>query len=305
MNSALGSMAAVYWDRAKKTIGRTRGGRSSGQADTSPHGTPHPTETSATAQTQYALEHTRYLWDALDQAYERFLPDRTVTCIVCAHADKPGGFEIHRDECIFGGGKLERYICPSCGCIFGPQKYLDLSEAAVDADYRFLYSYYSESDSSETEIRTFHYLGPRHDGVYLDWGCGGVWSNTVSTLRQSGWDVWGYEPSAPVSGNCVVRSRAEISATFDGIFSNNVIEHFRQPVETFRDFHSLLADGGLMAHSSPCFEKSYTFTRFHTIFLTGRSPFVLAERTGFEVLDVFPNNGTVTALFRKKNLAGD
>jgi hypothetical protein len=249
---------------------------------------------------QYALEHARHLWTALDHAYERVLPGLTITCIVCGHADKRDGFGIHVDTCVFGGGRLERYLCPSCGCIFGPQKYLDLSDAAVDADYRFLYSYYSESDSSETEIRTFESLAPRRTGLYLDWGCGGVWSRTVASLRESGWDVWGYEPSAPVSGNCVVRTRAEISATFDGIFSNNVIEHFRQPVETFRDFHSLLADDGVMAHSSPCFEKSHTYTRFHTLFLTGKSPFILAERTGFEVLDLVAGNGTTTAVFRKK-----
>ena len=184
--------------------------------------------------------------------------------------------------------------------MFGPQKYLDLPEAAVDADYRFLYSHYSESDSSETEIRTFEAMEPRRTGVYLDWGCGGVWSGTVPSLRQSGWDVWGYEPSAPVSGNFVVRSRTEISATFDGIFSNNVIEHFRRPVETFRDFHLLLTNDGVMAHSSPCFENSHTYTRFHTLFLTGKAPFVLADRTGFEVLDLTVGRGTVTAVFRKK-----
>lgn len=293
MSSALGPIA-TYWDRASRAL--RRAGRPARDEPAPPQEAAPP----VTAQTEYAIQYAGHLWAALDRAYDELLPGRTVTCIVCAHADKPDGFEIHRDECIFGGGRLERYGCPSCGCLFGPQKYLDLPEAAVDADYRFLYSYYSESDSSETEIRTFQRLDPRQDGLYLDWGCGGVWSNTLATLRRSGWDVWGYEPSAAVSENRVMRTRAEISATFDGIFSNNVIEHFRQPVETFRDFHSMLADGGLMAHSSPCFERNYTFTRFHTIFLTGRSPFVLAERTGFEVVDIVPEGGTITALFRKK-----
>jgi hypothetical protein len=38
-----------------------------------------------------------------------------------------------------------------------------------------------------------------------------------------------------------------------------------------------------MAHSSPCYEYAYPFTRFHTLFLLGRSAHVLAEATGFRL----------------------
>ena len=257
------------------------------------------------AQLNYALEHTRHLWEAIDRAYDQILPNLTVTCIVCDYSDRRDGFEIHVDQCIFGGGKLERYGCPSCGCIFGPQKYLDLPEAAVEVDYRFLYSYYSEADPSANEIRTFHSLQPKQHELFLDWGCGGTWSKTVATLRDDGWDVWGFEPSAPVSQNFVVSSRAEISAKFNGIFSNNVIEHFRRPVEVFREFNKLLIDGGKMAHSSPCFERSYTYTRFHTLFLTGRSPLVLAEKTGFQLVDILKDGDYISVLFSKEPGAVD
>ena len=71
-----------------------------------------------------------------------------------------------------------------------------------------------------------------------------------------------------------------ISVKFDAIFSNNVIEHFRDPVAQFEDFKTILANDGRMAHSSPCYEYAYPFTRFHTLFLIGKSPHVLAERTG-------------------------
>jgi hypothetical protein len=246
-----------------------------------------------------ALDHERHLWKTIDELYDQILPNSVLTCIVCEHSDRRDGFGIHHDECVFGGGHLERYECPDCGCIFGTKKYLDLPEAAVDADYRFLYSRYSESDSTENEIRTFHSLMPQKDGLFLDWGCGGAWSKTIANLRLEGWDVWGYEPSAPMSGDHVVNNRAEISARFNGLFSNNVIEHFRNPVEIFRDFHSLLVDGGLMAHSSPCYEKNYTFTRFHTLFLTGNSPHVLAKRTGFEVIDENRRGEYINFVFRK------
>jgi SAM-dependent methyltransferase len=247
-----------------------------------------------------ALDHERHLWDAIDNLYDKILPKSVLTCIVCDHGDHRQGFGIHHDNCIFGGGRLERYECPECGCMFGTKKYLDLSEAAVDADYRFLYSHYSESDSTANELRTFHALNPKADGLFLDWGCGGAWSKTVASLRSAGWDVWGYEPSAEISGNHVVNNRAEISGRFNGIFSNNVIEHFRTPVDIFQDFHRLLVEGGTMAHSSPCYEKNYTFTRFHTLFLTGRSPHVLAERTGFEVIDEVREGEYINYVFRKR-----
>jgi hypothetical protein len=246
-----------------------------------------------------ALDHERHLWNTIDGLYDQILPGSILCCIVCEHSDHREGFGIHHDTCVFGGGRLERYECPACGCMFGTKKYLDLPEAAVDADYRFLYSRYSESDSTDNELRTFHSLMPEKHGVFLDWGCGGAWSQTIASLRADEWDVWGYEPSAPMSGDYVVNNRAEISARFDGIFSNNVIEHFRTPIETFRDFHSLLVDGGVMAHSSPCYAKSYTFTRFHTLFLTGQSPHILAERTGFEVIDETRDGEYINIVFRK------
>jgi hypothetical protein len=38
-----------------------------------------------------------------------------------------------------------------------------------------------------------------------------------------------------------------------------------------------------MAHSSPCYEYAYPFSRFHTLFLLGRSAHMLAEGTGFRL----------------------
>ena len=48
---------------------------------------------------------------------------------------------------------------------------------------------------------------------------------------------------------------------------------------------SLLNERGVMAHSSPCYDYNVTYTRFHTLFLTGRSLGVLAERTGFAIVN--------------------
>jgi len=239
-------------------------------------------------------------WRTIDRIYSANGPSCEIGCIVCGYKDKRGGFKIHRSQCIFRGGELERYECPDCGCIFGALKYLDLDEAFVDLDYRLLYSRYAEGDSTSNEIRTFGSLRPEKRGLYLDWGCGGTWSRTIPQLRRDGWDVWGYEPSAEASGEFVVNQRNAIEAKFNGIFSNNVIEHFRDPVVQFHDFHSLLEPNGTMAHSSPCYEYSYEFTRFHTLFLLGKSPEILAERTGFQVADRVQDGEYINLVFSKR-----
>lgn len=241
---------------------------------------------------------TSAVWKAIDQAYDAALNHRSINCIVCGHVAKRDEYKLRVDQCMFGGGRLERYECPTCDCIFGPLKYLDLDEEFVSLDYQLLYSMYSEASSTEAEIRTFHSLSPIRQATYLNWGCG-AWSKTIDALRRDGWDVWGFEPSASVSGQHVAKSRAELSTLFDGIFSNNVIEHFRDPVAQFREFHSRLKEGGKMAHSSPCFEYAYSFTRFHSLFLLGRSPYVLAKKTGFRVTDTVREGEYMNFVFER------
>lgn len=251
---------------------------------------------------QQALAETtlnRGFWEALDKATEIGLRYRTIECLVCAHAGSRGEWELLTDQCMFGGGRLERYRCPECDCIFGPLKFLDLPDDFVSADYRLLYSRYAESDSFVDEVRTFRSLQPGPGQLFLDYGCGGSWSRTVDELRAEGFDVWGYEPSAETSSAFVVNDRRAISARFDGIFSNNVVEHFRNPVRDFQDLHSLLKPGGRMAHSSPCYAFRYAHTRFHTLFLLGRSAERLAERTGFRVIGREEDGDYINLLFER------
>ena len=235
-------------------------------------------------------------WRIIDRLYEKLLPEMTQKCILCDFESGRESFKILVDKCIFGGGVLERYQCPQCECIFGPRKYLDLDEEFVNLDYRLLYSHYDEGNTTENEVQTFFSLEPKKDGLHLDWGCG-AWGTTIQNLRDQNYDVWGYEPSAPVTADFIVNTRDQISAKFDTIFSNNVIEHFRNPVQQFKDFATILKPGGRMAHSSPCYEYNYAYTRFHTLFLTGRSPYVLAEKTGFKILNTIRKGEYINYVF--------
>ena len=242
--------------------------------------------------------HVRGFWFTQDRIDNFTLPNRRYTCLICEHEADRDGFEVLRSECIFNGGRLERYKCPQCDCVFGAQKFLDLDEQTVSLDYELLYSRYRESETAHLEDRSFRSLRPTHGGVYVNWGAG-AWNNTTQELRKEGFDVWSFEPSAPTTAPFVAKSIDEISVKLAGIFSNNVIEHFRNPLDQFRQFHSLLVDGGKMAHSSPCYEYAYPFTRFHTVFLLGRSPQVLADRTGFRVIDRIEDGEYINLVFEK------
>jgi 2-polyprenyl-3-methyl-5-hydroxy-6-metoxy-1,4-benzoquinol methylase len=97
--------------------------------------------------------------------------------------------------------------------------------------------------------------------------------------------VWGYEPSVPPQSPFIAGCLDSISAKFDAIFSNNVVEHLRDPVADFKVMASYLRPGGVMVHATPCFELRYENTRFHTAFYLGRSVEVIAERAGLRVVD--------------------
>ncbi|WP_269715363.1 class I SAM-dependent methyltransferase [Caulobacter sp. NIBR2454] len=237
------------------------------------------------------------LWTTLARLYEGETGQGSLTCLACAQTASPASFGVREDRCVFGGGLLKRFECPACGCVFGPQWYLDTPSEVIDADYRQLYLNYREADSTDDEIRAFHLLDPKPEGVYLNWGSG-AWSRSVQTLREHGWEVWGYEPHAQTDSPFIVRDRAEISARFDGIFSNNVIEHFFDPAAQFADFHDVLKPGGRMVHASPCYAWAYAYTRFHVFFPMGDAPARLAARTGY-ALDGRVEDGDFRAcLFR-------
>ena len=132
---------------------------------------------------------------------------------------------------------------------------------------------------------------------YISTGAAAPGAKRYRSSEREGFDVWGFETNAPTSSPYIVTGRDQILAKFDGIFSNNVIEHFRDPQRQFKEFHNILKPGGIMAHSSPCYKYAYAFTRFHTLFLFGRSADVLAERTGFRVTQRIENGEYINLVF--------
>ena len=77
-------------------------------------------------------------WRAADRLDDLILPGKRMECPICGRAEAREALEARVDACMFGGGRLERYACPGCGCVFGPSKYLELDPEFMRADYALL-----------------------------------------------------------------------------------------------------------------------------------------------------------------------
>ena len=235
-----------------------------------------------------ARELTRTRWQLVDFFEAKETDDNTTAdCPICNSNLKIKDLKILETTCIFGGGKLVRYVCPVCGGIFGPLKFSRQTKEEKDDDYVINYLGYKEANSTDGEIKTFEMLSPAKDGVYLNYGCG-VWSQTIELLNQAGYHVFGYEPYASDIDNPYIINDIEVlkKMRFDGIFSHDLLEHLNDPAEELLFMKSLLKDtNSKMAHSTACYEYKYEFTRFHTCFYTGNAVQYLCKRAGLKVLE--------------------
>lgn len=215
--------------------------------------------------------HSRwFLADYIEHFLQR--ENRVVTCPVCKYSFAMNLLQKRESACIFEGGRLSRFECPVCGCIFGPQKMLDLTENELGEEYKISYRVFSETDTSVLENAVFQALLPDKKKVYLNWGAG-AWNSTSEKLRKEGFQVYDYEPYAPckVTPWLITAKKDLFRKKFDGIFSNDLIEHLPNPVEDLLFMKSLLKDDGTMAHGSGCYEYAFEYTRFHLCFFLGKS----------------------------------
>ena len=226
-------------------------------------------------------------WELMHHIERLRQPEQQLTCALCEHCGPTEAFAVSESTCIFEGGQIRRHQCPQCDVIFGGSLMLSLSAEELANEYEWHYRVFSEGDSTEQELRAFYALNPERDKKYVNWGSG-AWSHSIEVLRADGWQVFGYEPhgSASVEGDAILRNLDELIALKpNGIYSNNVLEHLRHPIDELKTMSSLLPAGGMMSHATPCFEYRFEFTRFHLFFFLGRSRHLLADRTGLQMVD--------------------
>jgi SAM-dependent methyltransferase len=224
-------------------------------------------------------------WRNIDYIESKHTQAEHLQCALCGYLSNQSTFKVFQTICSFGGGVLKRHQCPHCDVIFGAKKMLDLSEAELSHEYTLHYSVYEEGDSTAQEIRSFESLNPNKQGIYLNYGSG-AWSKSVPLLRQAGWNVLGYEPHTAVNNVdwCISNPQQLAQFKFDGIFTNNVLEHFRHPANAIQVIATHLKPNGLLALTTPCYEYLYEYTRFHLYFFLGRSREVLIQQTGLNLV---------------------
>ena len=239
-------------------------------------------------------------WDQIQRIEALHEKPQSLSCKLCGLEAHGSAFTVFLTHFMFGGGEIILHQCTSCVVIFGSDTMMRLSPEALSEEYEWHYLAFDEGDSSEDEIRAFHGLQPESHGRYLNWGAGN-WSNSLSRLRREGWDVLGFEPhSSAMPKNGVVTKLEHIQhLSFDGIFSNNLLEHLRHPADELRQMASLLKPGSLMSHATPCFDYKFEFTRFHLFFFLGRSRDILAERAGLEPVSFNEDGNFMNWVLRK------
>ncbi len=233
----------------------------------------------------------------VNELFDSFNKPVNLQCPICEFSDRADNFTIYETSCIFGGGKLIRHKCPKCGVIFGTQRMLALLPEELNKEYTEHYACFDEGDSTESEVRTFYYLNPKPEGIYLNFGCG-KWSKSIDYARSKGYQLFGFEPYAKDEKSDYIINDVELlkSMKFDGIISNDVLEHLRYPEQTLSFMSYLLKDNGIMIHTTHCYNYACEYTRFHLFFFTGDCIKIIAQKAGLKVEDT---DRIDTKIFRK------
>lgn len=215
-----------------------------------------------------------------------------VICYICEYSSTI--FEKYISKCNLPswhyGKELLRYKCPNCGVIFGTLEMIHLSLNELKESYIKLYKEYHESDSTARDIVVFNYLELKPGQTTINWGSG-YKTNIVNVAKEQDITVIPYDP---FMGN------SELTGKYDGIFSNNMMEHLQNPVAELKKMKGYLKDDGVMIHKTPCWKYCYTQTEYHLYFFEGKSVEIMAEKVGL-VAERLQDN---CIKFRKKNLNG-
>jgi SAM-dependent methyltransferase len=242
-------------------------------------------------------------WDIIDYLESNDdIKYKSNECPLCNFKISGSSFTSIKSICLFGGGELKRYQCPECSLIYGPLKMLKLSDYELTQEYEMHYSIYDEGDSTDAELKAFLMLEPNKAGSYLNYGAGS-WSKSIEILLKDGWSVYSYEPheSANKKTEYFIKSKKELmNLKFDGIFTNNVIEHLKDPINDFNFLKSLLKPNGKISHATTCYEYLYDYTRFHLFFYLGRSKEILANKTNMEIVKFVKDNEFMCMILKNK-----
>ena len=129
--------------------------------------------------------------------------------------------------------------------------------------------------------------------------------NVKSThiLRSQGRCIFAYVPHDNKVSNYdhEIKSKADLlKIKFDGVLSNNVLEHIRHPLAELDFIKNILKLDVLTTHVISFFEYAYEYKRFRLFFYLGRSRELLAKKLNLEIMDFEVDGNFMCLLYKNK-----
>jgi 2-polyprenyl-3-methyl-5-hydroxy-6-metoxy-1,4-benzoquinol methylase len=88
---------------------------------------------------------------------------------------------------------------------------------------------------------------------------------------------------------------------FDGIISNNVLDHMQDPIGTLKLMKSLLKSNASMIHASDGFDYNIPYTKAHLYFFVGKSVDYITKNIGMSYEQIPYNLNTEIKIVKWKN----
>ena len=224
-----------------------------------------------------------------------------LSCYICKFNDKIEKYKIYKANDIFYAGELIRYQCPNCECIFGDLRFLHMDKSEISNDYKDLYSFYSEGDTSNFILESLNKINLGKDKSYLDFACGKD-NRTLDLLNENGYDVYGYDLYTNMDHPKCIKNTFK----FDIVYTNNYIEHLIDPFNDLKKVIDLLKDDGKLVIISPCCEYCIEFTNYHTFYFLGKSVKYLCNELSIneiyseKIFFTDSNEWSIIKIFEKK-----
>jgi hypothetical protein len=227
-----------------------------------------------------------------------------ISCYVCDFNINIPSCKIYKDNDIFEAGELSRYQCPNCDVIFGDLRFLNMKIDEISEDYKDLYSYYQEGDTSNYILRVLQIINLGKEKKYLDYACGKT-DKTLKLLNNNGYNTYGFDSYVKMNHPKFL-SEINTNIKYDVVYSSNFIEHVINPFDDLNKLIDLLDINGKLVMISSCWEYCYSFTHYHTFFFIGRSVKYLCDK--LKIKEIYSkkiyfddNEFTTVKIFEKIN----
>jgi SAM-dependent methyltransferase len=180
-----------------------------------------------------------------------------------------------------------------------------MDKSEISNDYKDLYSFYSEGDTSNFILESLNKINLGKDKSYLDFACGKD-NRTLNLLNKNGYDVYGYDLYTNMDHPKFIKNTFKV----DVVYTNNYIEHLIDPFNDLKKVIDLLKDDGKLVIISQCWEYCIDITHYHTFYFLGKSLNYLCNELNINEIysdkifftDNEDNEWSIIKIFEKKSI---